>query len=98
MTEYKYRVGHDNTDWSQVHIDYFGLKYLRALLQNFMPDNISDIIDRMTNYVPLSDLYFDWRVAPGTGVYVPVAKLLAATDEVKFAAWAAYVNWECGHV
>jgi hypothetical protein len=35
---------------------------------------------------------------PGTEVYVPVAKLLAATDEFKFAAWTAYVNWESGHV
>jgi len=63
-----------------------------------MPDDIGNFIDGMPNHVPVSDLYFDWRVTPSTGVYVPVAKLLVATDEFKFAAWTAYVNWESGHV
>ena len=97
MEGYKYRIGHDNTDWSEVRLDYFGLKFLRELLQNFMPDDLGNVIDLMPNNVPVSDLYFDWRVTPGTGVYVPVAKLLAATDEFKFAAWTTYVNWEGGH-
>jgi hypothetical protein len=98
LTNYKYRIGYDNTDWSAVRLDYFGLKFIRGLLQNSMPHDLSNVIDRMPNHVPISDLYFYWRVTPGTGEYIPVAKLLTATDEVKFASWAAYTNWECGHV
>jgi len=63
-----------------------------------MPDDIGNIIDGIPSHIPVSDLYFNWRVTSGTGVYVPVAKILVATYEFKFAARTAYVNWEAGHV
>ena len=46
----------------------------------------------------ITDVYFYWRFAEGTGEPIPVMKYLGTIDENIRALRALYVKAECGHI